>query len=235
MKSIFIHGNGNVIINGRNISSHIQRNGEKREFNKIIREKAEYIKSIHLENNCADVNISKTDGSEIVIELVGSGIVTNGNCILEAKVEGDILFITSEIVGEFFESDIHLNILIPNSLHQFIYNISSGDIKINKEIFIKNIQGCSQSGDFKSYADFEYCKINSMSGNIKLFLDAKNNVSCNLDSMSGDIKIKLNNFRSLYKKISCMNGDIDDCFESSNSLYTANLNISSMSGDIDIY
>ena len=72
-----------------------------------------------------------------------------------------------------------------------------------------------------------------MSGDIELCIDATNDISVKVSTMSGDVSAEFNNVAHINLSTSSMSGDVKNRHKGSKG-YTADVDISTMSGDIRI-
>ncbi len=72
-----------------------------------------------------------------------------------------------------------------------------------------------------------------MSGDVELYIDAKENISVGISTMSGDVSAEFSNVGYIDLSTSSMSGNIRNRHKGATG-YTANVDISTMSGDIRI-
>lgn len=190
------------------------------------------IDSIKLNFKSSDVNVMITDEEELrVIQYSNKEleekelfyVSTNGNELTVYESKKDMKFNFNLFNMRRMAYDIY----IPKNYEGSICIESvSGDIFIDKEINLKNIEIKSTSGDitFNSAIDVDKLKVNTVSGDIKL--DNVNSNEIILESTSGDINVgKTTN----HIEVKTVSGDITVNGAS------GKISIETTSGDISIY
>ena len=226
-----ISGNKLTIVNGRVISGggigKHQRFDEKKEkdcgsINKII-----------IDSAVADINVSVCNSSKIKAHFYG-----------EAEIDGDVKFdvqvvnyeirITLKFTGNCFNGNLKLDITVPQKTFKVISaKSSSADITLIEGVSTDQLKAKTKSGDLESNAKVKNVSISTMSGNVDLCIDATENISVEVSTMSGDVSAKFNNISHINLNSSSMSGNVKNRHKERKG-YTADVDISTMSGNIKI-
>lgn len=227
IKNRRIFGNS-IIINGRCINSYNSKEGK--EIDELKIEDAEKIENITINSDCADISVVKYDSSKIEVHCYGNG---KGNFKFETEVKNQELRISLEIKGNFY-GDLNLDVKVPNKKFKKIYaSATSADINVDSNIFSNNICLKTMSGDVRAKANFKEASIETMSGDVYLYLKAENDVDIKISSMSGDISIQFDNIDNLDIDTSTLSGDVKNRHHNQKG-YKANGIVTTLSGDIKI-
>lgn len=169
----------------------------------------ESINKITVNSKITDVNILKSNTSELKAELKGKYSSNDSNSIKLNITEdnGELIIETQNTPNNVYSSDLALNLYIPESY--------KGDILIS-----------SVSGDIKSERVLELnsLRIETVSGNVKFNSVSASTVTANLTS--GDIEF--NNLNSNISSLKTISGDIKV------KSYIGALTVDSTSGSIDM-
>ncbi len=111
---------------------------------------------------------------------------------------------------------------------------SSGDVKLNEGVSAQYIEVKTSSGDIETNAIFTTADISATRGDINLYIDADNDIDVDVSATSGDISAKFDNIGHINLSTRAMSGDVKTRHKGGNFGYTANVEISTMSGDIKI-
>ena len=162
----------------------------------------------------------------------------------EAEIDGDVNFdvravnrelrITLQFAGNCFNGNLKLNITVPQKTFKAISaKSSSADITLNEGVSTDYLKVKTQSGDLETNATFNNVSVSTMSGDVELCIDATNDISVEVSTMSGDVSAEFNNVAHINLSTSSMSGDVKNRHKGSKG-YTADVDISTMSGDIRI-
>lgn len=236
-------------INGDNIGKKI-RLEEKRA------EKMENVDNITIKSDFIDVNIILSETSKIEAELYGQITLDddNSNVALKFKLIDRELTISVDFEGSSCYNSLKFDIAIPSKLFDKIYvetvsasvlayggiftkllevNTVSGNFDFIDEFSADNILVITTIGDFNFIGTFVNAKVSSNSGTIKFGVDAKNDIKLDITTAIGDVVVKLNNIGKLklFPKTRC--GILKNNYDKLGK-YTANIYITSVTGDIKI-
>lgn len=232
INGVVFSGNSVVITNGRSF------NGggtiKSRKFDEKRDEDANNVESIIVNSTFVDVNISASNSSKIESHFYG-----------QADVEGDVDFdvcrvnnelrITLNFTGSCYNGNLRLDVNVPHKFFKMIYaNIQSADIGLNENVLTEGLIVKTKSGNLETSATFKNASITTKSGDVELFINAGKDIGVEITTMSGDVSAVLKNIRQLNLSTATRSGDVRNCHNRTTG-YTADVNISTMSGDISIY
>ena len=224
-------GSNVTIVNGRVISGG--KTGKSRKFDERKSEDCSNIDKIVIDSTVADVSVSVTDSSEVEAYFYG-----------EAEIDGDVDFdlqlvnrelrITLHHTGNCFNGSLKLDITVPRkTFREISAKSSSGDITLNEGVSTDYLQVTIQSGDLETSAIASSFSVSMMSGDVELRIDAIQDINVNISIMSGDVSAEFNNIGHINLSASSMAGNVKNRHKEGNG-YIANVNISTMSGNIRI-
>lgn len=236
--SIIINGKvyGNIygsvrIVNGKIIPSD---GNTGKEFDERKSEDATNIDKIFIESTSANVDVALSDTSEIQAHLYGH-VNSDAQIELDVRKAYRQLRITVKKKSGFYCGTLKLDILVPSKMFKEIMIKSiSADITLNANVLTECLKVSTRSGDIETNATFDNAHLNTMSGDVDICVDAKRNVAINVSTMSGDVSAEFGNIRKVNLSADTMSGDIQNRHREKEMGYIADVNISSMSGDIMI-
>lgn len=250
-----VYSRSNIImVNGTIINGNTSP-GQFKKIDENKTELAENIDKLCITSPFVDVNISVSDSSEIKAHFYGEGTFS-GEIHLNTNVFMHEMKISIESSSNFsLNGSLTLDVSIPNKTFNSIsvkttsgdivlnngistsdlkINTTSGDININEDISISSLKIHSTSGDLKNYAIFTDADIKTTSGDILLFNAAKRNIIVDISTTSGDVKTNFSNIGYINLSTNTISGDIRNKHKNKDG-YTADLDISTISGDIVIF
>lgn len=229
--SVFIMGNRKIISSSSECGV-----GEKRTFDETKTEKIVDIDSISIDSVSADVTVMVKNTPDITVHFSGWVSNMSGNVKFDTSVVERELQVKLYITGNMITGNLKINITVPSEMifKSFTFNSKSADLEILDKLYAKRISINTMSGDVTGEMQFEDVFAKTMSGDIDIVAFAKDYTSMKLLTMSGDIDIKLNNFGKVMFRTKTMTGDIRNRFEQNNDGCTADIELSTMSGDIKI-
>jgi len=136
--------------------------------------------------------------------------------------------------GNCYTGDLKLDVTIPRKTFQMIsVQTLSAHVVLNEGVSAKHVNLKTQSGKVKASAAFANISVRTMSGKVKLLVNAETNISIDVSSMNGNITAKLNNIGDVNLSARSMSGGVDN-YHQGKTGYMANVNVSTMSGNITI-
>ncbi len=224
-------GSNVTIVNGRVINGGGTVKNQK--FDERKSEDANNVEKITIDSTMADINVSVSNSSKVEAHFYGQADV-DGDIKFDVCVINRELRITLKFTGNCYNGSLNLDVTVPQKTFKAITaKSSSTDITLGKGVSTDYIKVKTQSGDLKSNATFANASITTMSGDVELYIDAKENISVEISTMSGDVSAKFNNVGYIDLSTSSMSEDVRNCHKGATG-YTANVEISTMSGDIRI-
>lgn len=202
--------------------------------------KANAREGIQVKTTSGDIEVSK-DVSTVVLEIntergdIEIENVTSKKCIQIKSESGDIE-IGSGIVTEAIKIDAtsaDIDICSCISLQKLDVKTTRGDIEIGKCVFVKNLGIETKSGDVETEAKFVKATVNTHGGDVDLSTDAQQDITLDVTTTKGDVEIDLNHVGTLNLSPKTKSGDIE-CSHVDRGGYTAEVNVTTISGDIEI-
>lgn len=224
-------GNGVTIVNGRVISGG--GNAKTQKFDERKSEDCSNIDAIAVDSAAVDVEVSASNSSKIEAHFYGNAEI-EGDVNFDVRVVNRELRITVQFTGNCFNADLKLDITVPQKTFKVISAKSmSADITLNKGVLTDYFKAKNQSGDLEAYATVKNVSLSTMSGDVELCIDATDDISVEVSTMSGDVSAEFNNVAHINLSASSISGDVKNRHKGDKG-YTADVNISTMSGDIKI-
>lgn len=210
----------------------------------------ESINKITVNSKITDVNILKSDTSELKAEFKGKYSSNDSNSIkLNITADnGELIIETQNATNNVYSSDLTLNLYIPESYKGDISISSvSGDIKSERVLELNSLRIETVSGDVKfnsisastltanlTSGDIEFNKLNTNTASLKTISgDIKVEsyvVALTVDSSSGSIDMNLTEIKGA-STINSVSGDVEIAIEVSNNLF---LEGKTTSGSIEV-
>lgn len=112
-------------------------------------------------------------------------------------------------------------------------NTSTGDIELSDTVHCKSIKITTGAGEVDVNAMFAKVDINTSIGDVTVETEAKQDISMFISTKNGDVSIDLDNIGTINQTIKSRTGDVD-CNYSGNGMYTADIRVTTSTGDIEI-
>lgn len=225
-------GGSVTIVNGRIIKGG--ENGKYQKFDEKKVENCRNIDKIAINSTFADVNVSVSNSSKVEAHFYGEANL-DGDVNFDVRVVNSELRITLKFTGNCFNGNLKLNIAIPQKIFKVIsVKSSSADVILNEGVSTDYLQVNTQSGDLETYATFNTVSASTMSGDIELYIEAIKDINVNISSMSGDVTAEFNNIGYINLYTNSMSGSVRNRHKEVKDGYNADVDISTMSGDIRI-
>lgn len=223
--------NNVTIVNGRVISGG--GTGKTQKFDERKVEDCSNIDKIAIDSTVGDVNVSVSNSSKLEAHFYGEADV-DGDVDFDVQVVNRELKITLQFTGNCFNGNLKLDITIPKKTFKVISaRSSSADITLNEGVSTDYLKVKTQSGDLETNATVNNVSISTMSGDVELCIDATQDISVDVSTMSGDVSAEFNNIGHINLSTRSMSGDVRNRHKG-NKGYVADVDISTMSGDIRI-
>ena len=230
---IIINGkiNGKIIINGRVIGEG--GTGKNQEFNRMHSEAAENVEKITINSTFVDVNILASDSSIVETHFYGKACI-DGELDFDVQLVNRELKISLKCIGNCYDNNLKIDVSLPRKTFKAIsVTTSSANIILDENIFTKQITIKTQSGELVSSATFTDAHFSTMSGDVELCINPIEDIMVNITTMSGDVLACLDNVGHVKLSSTTMSGNVRNLYKG-NCGYTADMNIRTMSGDINI-
>ena len=158
----------------------------------------------------------------------------NGELIFEFLKVGSELRIFIKFKGNCCNGNLNLDISVPDKTFKAISAKSmSANVVLGENVSSERLNVETQSGNFETRATFEKAFASTMSGNIDLYIKAKTDIKAELSTMSGNVSAELSNLKNINLSTKTMSGNVNNHYKTENG-YAADLNISTMSGNIRV-
>ena len=224
-----------MILNIENFRGNINEGNSiySKKFNDIKEENASFIEKITIDSSMADVDVSVSNSEKVEAHFFGEFSV-DGDVKFDVKRILNEIIVTLNFSGASFGGNLKLNVTIPaKEFKQIFIKTNSGDIRVRENIASSDLKIKTQSGDIKINSIFRHAILKTMRGDVDIFINAISNVELAVSTMSGDIEAELQNIGHVNLFSSTMSGTIKNHHNSTVG-YTANVDLSTMSGDIKI-
>lgn len=225
-----INGGSIICENGRDVSTNMACTTKFDERKSVD---GSTIERITISSAVADISVSPSKSSNIEVCFHGQADIS-GDIKFDVSVVGYELKIMLDFTGSCYNSSLNLDITVPKKCFEAITaTSSSADINLGEGISAKSFKVNTKSGNFKSQMAFTNASISTKSGDIELQVDAKNDIFVDISAMSGDVWAEFSNIDFIDLSTRSMSGSIRNRHRSEHG-YTAIVDISTMSGDIEI-
>lgn len=230
IKSFFSRNNV-TIINGHVAGDDTKT--ELRDFDEKKSENADKIEKIAIDSAFAGVKVSASDTTEITAHFYGQAVV-DGELNFDFLTVGCELRISIIFKGSYCNGNLNLDIAVPDKTFKAISAKSmSANVVFGENVSSERLNVETQSGNFETRATFEKVFASTMSGNIDLYIKAKTDIKAELSTMSGNVSAELSNLKNINLSTKTMSGNVNNYYKTENG-YAADLNISTMSGNIRV-
>lgn len=231
INGIVFSENNVIIVNGRVISG-----GGTSKLQKFDERKAKDcsdIDKIAIDTTAAEVNVSVSNSSKVEAHFYGEAEI-EGDVNFDVQVENHELRIILQFTGNCFNRNLKLDVTVPQKKFKVISaKSSSADITVNKGVSTNHLKVKTQYGNLEINATVNNVSASTMSGNVELCIDAIGDVSVEVSTKSGDVSAEFNNIADINLFVSSRSGDVKNRHKGGKG-YTADVNISTMSGNIRI-
>lgn len=232
-----VNSKGITIINDRVVNEKENKNSKLKVFNEKISEDANKVDKIVINSAFVDINVSLSNSSKVETHCYGY-VDIDKDINFDVKLVNRELIIKVEYSGNCWNPDLRLDINVPfQKTFKLIYvNTMSGDIFLNEKVSTENLKIKTQSGNLETvYANLKNVSIETMSGKVKFIIKATTDIDVDINTISGEVNAQLHNISQIINiSTNSMSGHIINRYRESSDGYTANIKISTMSGDIRI-
>lgn len=224
-------GSNVTIINGQVVNEG--GTGKTQKFDENKSENADNVEKITIDSTFVDVNISVSNSSNVDAHFYGQADV-DGEVKFDVRLVNRELKITLNVTGNCYNGNLKLDVTVPHKTFNAISaKSSSADIILNEGVATDHLKVKTQSGDLETNASFTNASITTMSGDVELCINANKDIVVEISTMSGNVSTEFNNIGQVNLSTSSMSGNVRDRHKGGTG-YTADVDISTMSGDISI-
>ena len=224
-------GSNVTIINGRVVNGG--GTGKTQKFDEKKSEDASNVEKIAIDSTFVDVNISVSNSSRVEAHFYGQAEV-DGDVDFDVRMVNRELRITLKFTGNCYNGNLKLDVTVPGKTFKAISAKSaSADITLSENVSTEHLKVKTQSGDLETSATFANASITTMSGDVELSINASRDIAVEISTMSGDVSTEFNNIGHVNLSTTSMSGDVRNRHKGGTG-YTADVDISTMSGDIRI-
>lgn len=259
-----IDGKGTTIINGQIVGNPEMSRLQKIDERKVIKD-TQKIKKIKIISSDIDIVITASKCSKDIeahlsgeVYLPNEAVPTNAITLDMHQVGSELEIATTLNVSHFNGRNLNLHVTVPNqySFELLSFETTSGDITIKEGITAATMNITTHSGDITIEDDVVVSKWNvqttsgdinyrgnrfdtmffsTTSGDIELDIDAVQDITMGIFTTSGDVSARLNHIKKLNLSMKTTSGDT--CKHTKYCLdgHTANVTISTTSGDIELF
>lgn len=218
---------GGLVINGGGT-------GKQKRFDNRKSEDARNIEKITINSAVADINVTVSNSSKVESHFYGNA-QTDGEIIFDVCMVNYELKITLKFIGNFYNGDLKLDVTVPRKIFKVITAItSSADVTLGEGVSADYIKVKTKSGDLEACAAVNNISVSTVSGDVELDINATKDISIEISTVSGDVSTKFNNVKHIELSASSRSGDIRNYCHKGRTGHTANVDISTLSGDISI-
>ncbi len=203
-------------------------------FNETKTEDCSNIETIAIDSSVANINVFVSNSTNLTAHFYGKA-ETDGNVNFIIKTKNNELKIIIQFTKNCRNANLKLNVIIPQKKFNVISaNTSSANITLNKGISANFLKVNTQSGNVKTSATFNNFSASTKSGNVKLCIDAIEDNNIDISTMSGNVSAEFYKIKHFNLSTKTMSGNVKNNHKKESNCYNANVNISTMSGDIKI-
>lgn len=226
-----ISGSNITIINGRVVNSG--KTDKTQTFDAKKSEKANNVEKISIDSTFVDVNISASNSSNIEVHFYGQADV-DGKIKFDVRLVNCELEITLNFTGNCYNSNLKLDVTVPHKTFKEIsVKSSSADITLSETVSTEHLKVKTQFGDLETAATFTKASVTTIRGDVELCINANKDIVVGISTMSGNVSTEFNNIGKIKLSTSSMSGNVRNRHKGGTG-YTANVCISTMSGNIRI-
>lgn len=216
----------NVRINGRDITSEECRKIDERKTISAID-----IENILIHTQLTDINIVEADSYVIEVHLYGRTSEQDEISFINVTASKKELEIT---LDEYATGNLTLEVKLPKKTFQKVEVTSrKGNIFICECIATNKLDTETVSGDINVKCTFTHILAITSNGDINVSTRAeKDIINACIQSKSGDIEAQFKNVGNMELTMQTMSGHAKNCRTGKEGIYSANVNLITMSGDI---
>lgn len=182
--------------------------GKIQKFDETKSQDANNVEKIVIDTKSVNVNISTSMSSEVEAHFYGKGEV-DGEVNFEVSKVNRELRIILDITGICYNSNLQLDITVPSKTFKTIFaSSSSANINLSESVSVEHLKLKTKSGNLETRATFTNASIDTMSGDVELYIDANKDISAEIATMSGGVATELKNIGQINLYTSSMSGDI---------------------------
>lgn len=226
-----LRANNVTIINGKVINGDDSISYKK--FDDRKEENAHNVEKITIDSSIADVDVSVSNSEKVEAHFFGE-VSADGDVKFDVKRILNEIIVTLNFSGTSFGGNLKLNVTIPSKeFKQIFIKTNSGDVQLRENVATSGLKVKTLSGDVETNSIFRHAILKTTSGDVDIFINAISNVELAVSTMSGDIETELQNIGHVNLSSSTMSGTTKNRHNSTVG-YTADVDLSTMSGDIKI-
>lgn len=218
----------NCCINGVFISGNEPQNLKR--FDETRVEDGSNIDRIFINSQIGDVRLYASNSSKVKVHCYGNcsenvefdAFIVSGELRVLVKAEGNVL------------GNVNLDVAVPKKTYkQISVTTVSSDIVVDKMLRAEFLKIKTASGNLETSMSFNKAFISLASGDVDLYTKAMSNISIYISTMSGNVLAEFDNIGYIELDTRTMSGDVKNRHRS-NGRFEANVQISTMSGNIKI-
>lgn len=191
------------------------------------------IENIVIDLIVGEVNISVSSSSEIETHFYGE-VETEGEAQFSVQVANKELKIAFKITDKCYKHNLKLDVVLPKKI---FFEISArtllGNIALRKNVSAYDLNLQTINGNVETDAEFADAYISTIKGNVKLNVDAQENLWVEISATHGDVVATFNNVCLINLYARSIHGKFTNSHNSRDG-YLANVEILVMEGDVTI-
>lgn len=206
---------GNISNSNISIDSGKVTCGKIRSFNKDLTFDKN-IEQIVIDSD-VNVNISASNSSKATVHFYGQAGIAEEDIWFDARIANNELRVKLKFVDTCYDNNLKLNVSVPYKTFKAItIDTSDADVTLHEGV------------------SMEYLYVKTISGDVKLHIYARKDITVNAATLSGSVSAELNNVNSVNLSTHSLFGTTKNSHKSGSG-YMANVDISTTSGDITLY
>lgn len=228
---VVVKGNNNVIVNGRILNRGDAGKRRKIDEKKLVN--VEGIERITIISSVFDINIFSSESSKIEAKCYGE-LNIDGEVELKTYVTNQELKIALIMYGNCYDGNLRFDVIVPRKMFKRLAAQSvSANIKIDKDVSAETIKAETKSGNIVTLATFNNAFLDTISGNIRCFIEAISNIRAKFSTTSGDVSAEFAKVEKVNLFARSVSGDIENLHRAEKG-YIADVKVTTGSGDIQI-
>lgn len=191
------------------------------------------VRTILVKTKNINIDFIPTFGGDIEVRFYGD-VTTIGTPRLQVEMDGNICYITAEIVGGSWKGKPQVDIQIPPVVFDLISAQSDfANITMDWPVGAECIDVKVKNGNIKICADYSKAALSNQFGDISVVGYIARNTRIDISNDNGDIYLGLENIKKVEFTSDCQNGKVGGEFTKGGE-FEARINVRAKNGDITI-
>lgn len=190
---------------------------------------------ILIDCDIANVFITTSKEKFITARLFGSCLTDFSTPTFSLCQDKKLTSIEFQNSGKVFSGELFLNITIPDIIHDIInINTTSGKVIINNSVQTRQLLINTISGKATILTRCSNSIVKTVSGDVDFQLHANNNGSCRIETVSGQVKLAIAGIEEVNLSLDSKSEKIEKTFDLVELGYYAKIVIKTINGNISI-